>query len=135
MLTLDGVHTYYGKSHVLHGVSIRVDRGEVVAFWARIMEEHSEFIAHLLDPTQKTLIATADRSAEMFRSLRDIPRDWSLAGAPGRPASSDELGVPPSPETEALVETLRARPRGPGGARIRAEWGSREVPTRRSPAG
>jgi branched-chain amino acid transport system ATP-binding protein len=35
MLTLDGVHTYYGKSHVLHGVSIDVGPGEVVGLLGR----------------------------------------------------------------------------------------------------
>jgi branched-chain amino acid transport system ATP-binding protein len=31
MLELDDVHAYYGDSHVLHGVSMRVAPGEVVA--------------------------------------------------------------------------------------------------------
>ena len=35
MLELDGVHAYYGDSHVLHGVSMRVDKGEVVALLGR----------------------------------------------------------------------------------------------------
>jgi branched-chain amino acid transport system ATP-binding protein len=35
MLTLDGVHTYYGKSHILHGVSLEVARGEVVGLLGR----------------------------------------------------------------------------------------------------
>ena len=35
MLTLDGVHTYYGKSHILHGVSIEVKAGEVVGLLGR----------------------------------------------------------------------------------------------------
>ncbi len=35
MLTLDGVHTYYGKSHILHGVSIHVGAGEVVGLLGR----------------------------------------------------------------------------------------------------
>jgi branched-chain amino acid transport system ATP-binding protein len=35
MLSLDGVHTYYGKSHVLHGVSIEVGAGEVVGLLGR----------------------------------------------------------------------------------------------------
>ncbi len=30
MLELDNVHAYYGDSHVLHGVSMAVDKGEVV---------------------------------------------------------------------------------------------------------
>lgn len=47
-----------------------LDRGEVVDFWAKIMEDHAEFIAHLLDPQEKTLIATSRKSAEMFEKLR-----------------------------------------------------------------
>ena len=35
MLTVDNVHTYYGKSHVLHGVSIEVAAGEVVGLLGR----------------------------------------------------------------------------------------------------
>jgi hypothetical protein len=52
---------------------VEFDRAEVVTFWAQIMEEHAEFIAHLLDPTEKTLIKTADTSAEQFRNLRMDP--------------------------------------------------------------
>ena len=35
MLTLDGVNTYYGKSHILHGVSLEVRHGEVVGLLGR----------------------------------------------------------------------------------------------------
>jgi hypothetical protein len=49
---------------------VEFDRAEVVDFWAQIMEEHSEFIAHLLDPKERTLINAADKSADMFRNLR-----------------------------------------------------------------
>ena len=35
MLELDGVHAYYGDSHVLHGVSLRVARGEVACLLGR----------------------------------------------------------------------------------------------------
>ena len=35
MLTLDNVHTHYGKSHILHGVSIDVQAGEVVGLLGR----------------------------------------------------------------------------------------------------
>jgi len=34
-LEVDDVHTYYGESHVLHGVSLRVDAGEVLAILGR----------------------------------------------------------------------------------------------------
>ncbi len=35
MLEVDDVHTYYGDSHVLHGLSLRVGAGEVVAILGR----------------------------------------------------------------------------------------------------
>jgi branched-chain amino acid transport system ATP-binding protein len=34
-LEVEGVHTYYGESHVLQGISLRVDRGEVLAILGR----------------------------------------------------------------------------------------------------
>ena len=35
MLDVEGIHTYYGESHVLHGVSLGVRRGEAVALLGR----------------------------------------------------------------------------------------------------
>ena len=35
LLQLDDIHTYYGKSHILHGVSLEVGRGEVVGLLGR----------------------------------------------------------------------------------------------------
>ena len=35
MLEVDGIHTYYGESHILHGVSLRVATGEAVALLGR----------------------------------------------------------------------------------------------------
>src|ERR1700704_1921192 len=35
MLTIQDVHTYYGDSHVLQGVTMRVDRGTVAAVLGR----------------------------------------------------------------------------------------------------
>lgn len=35
LLEIDEIHTYYGKSHVLQGVSLDVDRGEIVALMGR----------------------------------------------------------------------------------------------------
>ena len=35
MLDVEGIHTYYGDSHVLHGVSLRVRAGEAVALLGR----------------------------------------------------------------------------------------------------
>jgi len=35
MLEVEGIHTYYGESHVLHGVSLRIAEGEAVALLGR----------------------------------------------------------------------------------------------------
>jgi branched-chain amino acid transport system ATP-binding protein len=35
LLQVDGIHTFYGKSHILHGVSLEVGRGEVVGLLGR----------------------------------------------------------------------------------------------------
>jgi len=35
LIAVDGLHTYYGKSHILHGVSLEVGRGEVVGLLGR----------------------------------------------------------------------------------------------------
>jgi ABC-type branched-subunit amino acid transport system ATPase component len=35
MLELDNVHAFYGQSHILHGVSLVVRRGEVVCLLGR----------------------------------------------------------------------------------------------------
>ncbi|NLY51796.1 MAG: DUF2935 domain-containing protein [Firmicutes bacterium] len=45
-------------------------------FWLRIMKEHLEFIIHLLDPSERTLINTAeelkDTSAKLLETARDL---------------------------------------------------------------
>ncbi len=35
VLEASGLHTYYGKSHILHGVSLTVNEGEIVALLGR----------------------------------------------------------------------------------------------------
>jgi branched-chain amino acid transport system ATP-binding protein len=35
LLKVDGIHTYYGKSHILNGVSLEIGRGEVVGLLGR----------------------------------------------------------------------------------------------------
>jgi hypothetical protein len=41
------------------------------AFWDRIMKEHAQFIAQLLDPTEVALIDTADEFADLFALLQE----------------------------------------------------------------
>jgi branched-chain amino acid transport system ATP-binding protein len=35
LVSMEGIHTYYGKSHILHGVSLKVGPGEVVGLIGR----------------------------------------------------------------------------------------------------
>ena len=35
MLTVNNLHAFYGKSHVLHGVQFEVGKGEIVALLGR----------------------------------------------------------------------------------------------------
>ena len=35
LLEVSQAHTYYGKSHILHGVSLEVDQGETVTLLGR----------------------------------------------------------------------------------------------------
>lgn len=48
-----------------------LDRGEVVEFWTTIMADHADFIAHLLDPQEQTLVEKSMKTAKDFRKLRD----------------------------------------------------------------
>jgi branched-chain amino acid transport system ATP-binding protein len=35
LLNVDGVHAFYGKSQILHGISLEIDKGEIVALLGR----------------------------------------------------------------------------------------------------
>jgi hypothetical protein len=49
------------------------ERVEVVDFWTEIMGEHADFVAHLLDPQEKSLHAKAMKTAEDFQKLNQQP--------------------------------------------------------------
>ena len=48
---------------------VELDRSEVVDFWSRIMAEHADFIAHLLDPEERMLIEKAMDTSKAWRKL------------------------------------------------------------------
>ena len=55
LLRVEGIHTYYGKSHILHGVSLAVGRAEVVGLLGRNGVGKSttlKAIAGLVQPSQ-----------------------------------------------------------------------------------
>ena len=35
LIQVDGVHTFFGKSHILHGVSLEMERGEIISLLGR----------------------------------------------------------------------------------------------------
>lgn len=44
---------------------------ETAAFWTQIMGEHSDFMAHLLDPAERDLIMKAIRTSDTFHKLHE----------------------------------------------------------------
>lgn len=46
---------------------------ETASFWTQIMGEHSDFIAHLLDPAERDLIMKAMQASETFHKMHDNP--------------------------------------------------------------
>ena len=59
LVTVDGLHTYYGKSHILHGVSLTVGRGEVVGLLGRNGVGKSK-------PTTSPLTTVSDTPCRMW---------------------------------------------------------------------
>jgi hypothetical protein len=58
---------YIGRiSTFMQGETIPADRDDIITFWAQIMAEHSQFIAHLLDPTERNLFTQALETSETF---------------------------------------------------------------------
>jgi Domain of unknown function (DUF2935) len=49
---------------------VEMDRSEVVNFWSRIMADHADFIAHLLDPEEKALVQKAMQTSTAWRGLK-----------------------------------------------------------------
>jgi branched-chain amino acid transport system ATP-binding protein len=58
LVSVEGIHTYYGKSHILHGVSLDVGQGEVVGLLGRNGVGKSttlKSIMGLVNPSQGTI--------------------------------------------------------------------------------
>lgn len=65
----------------------RLSRGETAVdgrratdFWARIMGDHADFVAHLLDPQERALVAKAMETSSAFHGMRGkaVPKAAAL---------------------------------------------------------
>src|SRR5262249_41281946 len=121
MLEVEGIHTYYGESHVLHGVSLRIGEGEAVAVLGR-------------NGAGKT---TAIRSIVGFTPPRGGRVGWGGRHMAGRPAPRIAR---PGPRVgwarHARLAGPPHRARGsragaPGPADLRAALRTRESPVGR----
>ncbi len=65
-----------------NGTSLEPTMKNTEMFWNRIMMEHALFIRGLLDPTEETLIDTADDFAEIYKNLLEEAkkRDCMVTG-------------------------------------------------------
>ena len=82
-------------------------RAEVVPFWSQIMDEHSLFIAHLLDPEEQALIHAARRTSETFRQLRSSGASAAGANDPVRTAVDEIIDFKTA--AERGIQTGRIR--------------------------
>lgn len=65
MLTLKNVHSYYGRSHILHGVTLNIPAGKVTSILGRNGTGKTTLL--------KTLMALTDRmTGEMHLQGKDI---------------------------------------------------------------
>lgn len=62
---------------------IEYDRADLVDFWSKTMGEHSGFIAHLLEPTERLLIdqATKLETAFLREGFKQVPGDDVMKAA------------------------------------------------------
>ncbi len=94
LLVVDGLHAHYGKSHVLHGVSLSVDRGEVVCLLGRNGVGKST--------TLKAIMGLVRPSGGAV-TFRGVP----IAGLP--PHRIARLGVGYVPEERRIFPTITVR--------------------------
>jgi branched-chain amino acid transport system ATP-binding protein len=91
MLKVNGIHTFYGESHVLHGVDLEVLEGEVVCLLGRNGAGKTT--------TLRSIMAlTPARHGSIFLSGRDITRK--------KPYEIGRMGVAWVPEERRIFSTL-----------------------------
>ena len=90
MLKIDNLHAYYGKSHVLHGVSMNVQPGEIVSLLGRNGSGRST--------TAKAIMGLVDCEGSI---------DWKGQGIQGqKPFEIAHLGIGYVPENRDIFPKL-----------------------------
>ena len=93
ILRLDGIHTYYGLVHMLHGVSLEVERGEVVALLGR-------------NGAGKTTVLKSILRLVPPRAGRVVFKDEDVTGLP--PYVVARRGIAYVPANRGIFSTLSA---------------------------
>lgn len=109
MLEVQGLHAYYGKSHVLHGVDLQVGAGEIVALLGRNGSGRST--------TAKAIMGLVHREGRVRWKGQDITglRTYQIA----------RLGLGYVPESRDIFPKLTVAQNlllGLKGARVRSRW-------------
>ncbi|MDR7097449.1 ABC transporter ATP-binding protein [Hydrogenophaga laconesensis] len=109
MLELRDVHAYYGKSHVLHGVDLHVDEGEIVAILGRNGAGRSTIL--------KAIVHQVDRSGAIdFKgeSLLPLTTFQVARRGVGYVPEAREVFSTLTVEQNLMLGMKSTRPPGPG---------------------
>src|SRR5215813_1607223 len=90
VLEVDSVHTYYGESHVLHGISLRVGEGEVLTILGRNGAGKTTLIRSIIGFTPPREGRVRFRGEDITVALVSDGRRGNGSGSPG----SARLPVP-----------------------------------------
>ena len=107
------------RLETLAGGESEFERAEVTKFWTNIMDEHSRFIAHLLDPDEYELIEKAMSASRVFGGLHDESLNGGVvahaAGALENPETNEVLIA-----AETILDFKTQAARGIEAARIKS---------------
>ncbi|MFL5404524.1 MAG: ABC transporter ATP-binding protein [Myxococcales bacterium] len=80
MLSVEDIHSYYGESHVLHGVSLTVNKGELVAILGRNGMGKTTLIRGLIGftPPRQGRVVFKDRDVTSLPPFRAVEMGMGL---------------------------------------------------------
>ena len=76
LLAVEGLHAHYGKSHILHGVSLAVDAGEIVCLLGRNGVGKSTTLKSIMGLVAPSRLSGRGRTAAFIgcSEMKDNPR-------------------------------------------------------------